>query len=49
MYIFDFGDEWRHLITVESIEPDAAKSATTYPTIIERHGDSIPQYPILDE
>jgi hypothetical protein len=42
VYLFDFGDEWWHDIAVEATDgqPDHRK----YPRIIERRGDSPPQY-----
>lgn len=45
MYIFDFGDEWRHEITLEAIEPNGVNPDTKYPAITESHGDPVPQYP----
>jgi len=46
-YLFDFGDEWWHEITVEEIDakPDKGK----YPRILEKHGKSPEQYPDMDE
>ena len=46
-YLFDFGDEWWHDITVEHVDgvPDKGK----YPRIVEKQGDSPPQYPDYDE
>ncbi|MHB1413854.1 MAG: plasmid pRiA4b ORF-3 family protein [Chloroflexota bacterium] len=46
LYIFDFGDEWRHDIRVEKADlpPDG-----DYPRIIEEHGEAPPQYPGMDE
>lgn len=46
-YLFDFGDEWWHIITVESVEEMAKKGK--YPCILEKHGASPPQYPDFDE
>jgi len=45
-YLFDFGDSWWHVITVEELggQPDKKK----YPRIIEIHGESPPQY-VYDE
>lgn len=42
LYLFDFGDEWLHWITVEKI--DAAPDDGKYPRILDRKGDSPPQY-----
>ncbi len=46
-YLFDFGDDWWHEITVEQIDgtPDDGK----YPRVVERRGESPPQYPDLEE
>jgi hypothetical protein len=46
-YCFDYGDEWWHCIEVESV--NAALERGGYPRILERHGDSPPQYPECDE
>jgi len=47
LYLFDFGDEWLHEITVERTDAPATKG--TYPRVVEKHGKSPPQYPDLDE
>lgn len=40
-YVFDFGDEWRVLLTLcEQIELDGG----TYPRVLEREGNAPPQY-----
>ena len=46
-YLFDFGDEWWHEITVESTESKADDQE--YPRILERNGESPEQYPDPDE
>ena len=46
-YLFDFGDEWWHEITVE--ETDAKAEKGQYPRVLERKGKSPPQYPDSDE
>ena len=46
-YLFDFGDEWWHEITLEEIQP--LKSGMRYPCVIESHGKSPAQYPDEDE
>ena len=46
-YIFDFGDDWRVLLTVKAIEP--AEDGAGYPLILGGKGDPPPQYPPLDE
>lgn len=46
-YLFDFGDEWWHEITVESVDLPAERGA--YPRILEAQGKSPPQYPESDE
>jgi hypothetical protein len=47
LYLFDFGDEWWHEITVEQTDAPAAKGK--YPRVVEKHGKSPPQYPDMDE
>ena len=42
-YLFDFGDEWWHEVTVEGVE--ALQAKVKYPRVIECRGDSPPQYP----
>jgi len=44
-YIFDFGDEWRVLLTLAEI--GTAEGAL--PRIVERRGEPPPQYPPFDE
>jgi hypothetical protein len=46
-YLFDFGDEWWHEVTVKSIEPE--KEGTKYPRIVKVQGESPPQYPEMEE
>jgi hypothetical protein len=46
-YLFDWGDEWRHTITVEQIDAEPEKGK--YPRVLEKHGKSPPQYPDYDE
>ena len=46
-YLFDFGDDWWHEITVEQI--DGPPDNGDYPRVIERRGDSPPQYPDIEE
>ena len=47
-YLFDYGDQWWHKLTVESLDgtPEPKKK---YPAIIESAGKSPPQYPDLDD
>lgn len=47
-YLFDFGDEWWHVITVgrTDVEPNPALQ---YPTIIASHGESPAQYEEYNE
>lgn len=42
LYLFDFGDEWLHWITVE--QTDGEPDNGDYPRILERKGESPPQY-----
>jgi hypothetical protein len=46
-YLFDFGDEWWHDITVEDLNAPAEPG--DYPRILERNGKSPPQYSNPDE
>jgi hypothetical protein len=46
-YLFDFGDSWWHIITVEDTEGKA--DDREYPRIIERKGKSPAQYEYPDE
>ena len=46
-YLFDFGDEWWHEITVE--KTDAPEERGKYPRIVDRKGKSPPQYPDYDD
>ncbi len=46
-YLFDFGDFWEHVITVEETEAPAEKGR--YPRILEKQGESPPQYPDPEE
>jgi hypothetical protein len=47
LYLFDFGDNWWHEITVEQTEAKPEKGK--YPRMLEKHGNSPPQYPNMDE
>ncbi len=46
-YWFDFGDDWWHAITVLSIEEPVR--AGEFPRVIDRKGDSPPQYPAYED
>ncbi len=46
-YLFDFGDEWLHEITLEKILDIFPKK--NYPVIIKKSGESPEQYPDFDE
>jgi hypothetical protein len=43
LYIFDFGDEWKHPITLLSIQEESPKGY--YPRIVDSQGKAPPQYP----
>jgi Plasmid pRiA4b ORF-3-like protein len=47
LYLFDFGDEWWHEVTVERI--DAAIEKGSYPRLVDQRGESPPQYSEVDE
>jgi hypothetical protein len=42
-FLFDYGDEWWHEITVE--KTDAPQETGKYPRVLEARGTSPPQYP----
>ncbi len=44
LYIFDFGDELRHIVTLEAIVPGGVEPGAGYPRIVEGRGDAPPQY-----
>ena len=44
LYIFDFGDELRHEIKLEAIQPNQRQPGANYPRITEQHGEAPPQY-----
>lgn len=46
-YEFDFGDEWMHQIEVMAVEP--APAVGEFPRLVERVGESPPQYSSLEE
>jgi hypothetical protein len=45
LYLFDFGDELRHLVKLEAVLAGGAKEGVSYPQITEWHGQAPPQYP----
>ena len=49
LYIFDFGDELRHIIRLEAVVPNGIEPDVEYPRITERHGANVPQYPDADD
>jgi hypothetical protein len=46
-YLFDFGDEWWHQITVEAVDAPVEKG--TYPQVLDHRGDSPAQYPDMED
>ena len=46
-YLFDFGDNWEHILTVEEIDGDPDNKK--YPRVLEKKGESPLQYPDLDD
>ena len=47
-YLFDFGDDWWHRITV--LDPDAPYDPNkSYPDVVKKKGDSPPQYEMWEE
>lgn len=49
LYIFDFGDDLRHLLQVEAVDKEGVEQGETYPRIFERHGENVPQYPSAEQ
>jgi len=47
-YLFDFGDEWWHIITVEQTKAEEAPEQQ-YPAVLARRGESPEQYPEYEE
>ncbi|OPZ85059.1 MAG: Plasmid pRiA4b ORF-3-like protein [bacterium ADurb.Bin429] len=47
-YLFDFGDEWWHIITVEQTKAEG-EPEQQYPAVIARRGESPEQYPEYEE
>ena len=43
-YLFDFGDEWWHILELEKIS-ELKQAGVKYPKIIEKKGESPDQYP----
>ena len=48
MYVFDFGDDLRHVVTLEAIAPGGVEVGASYPRITEQQGPNEPQYPSLE-
>ena len=46
-YLFDYGDEWWHEITVEAV--DAPQEKGKYPRVLNTRGASPPQYPDIED
>lgn len=44
LYLFDYGDELRHTVTVEAITKGGVEPRKKYPRIAERHGRRVRQY-----
>jgi hypothetical protein len=42
-YLFDYGDEWWHEITLKEVQP--LRGDVKYPQVVESRGDSPAQYP----
>ena len=47
-YLFDFGDEWWHVIEVLGVE-EKDTFGTGYPVVVEKRGEPAPQYPDIGE
>ena len=48
-YLFDFGDEWWHEITVEQTDTHRNRDSGKDPRVIEKRGESPRQYPEYEE
>jgi len=46
-YLFDYGDEWWHVVELVKIE-ECSESSTNYPRVVEKRGQSPPQYPDME-
>ncbi len=44
-YLFDYGDEWWHTITLRKTEEISSTESRKYPKIVETHGKAPSQYP----
>ncbi|HXT35243.1 MAG TPA: plasmid pRiA4b ORF-3 family protein [Chloroflexota bacterium] len=49
LYLFDFGDDLRHLVKVEAIVQGGVEAGVMYPRITEREGENEPQYDIEED
>lgn len=47
-YLFDYGDEWWHVVELVKIE-ERQESDANYPRVVEKRGQSPPQYPEPEE
>lgn len=47
LYLFDFGDEWWHIVTVEGFQPKDGR--VKYPKVVDKRGNSPPQYEFDDD
>jgi tetratricopeptide (TPR) repeat protein len=47
LYVFDFGDQWEHTITLVNIKEE--KPTGDYPRVTDSKGEAPPQYPDYDE
>ena len=47
LYIFDFGDDWEHPITLTGIRQEAARGQ--FPRIVKSKGEAPPQYRTKEE
>jgi hypothetical protein len=47
-YLFDFGDSWWHELTVEQVQ-QPVEARRRYPFVLEKYGNSPPQYPPAEE
>ncbi len=49
LYIFDFGDELRHTVTLEAIVRNGILGGEEYPRVTERQGENVAQYSTAED
>lgn len=49
LYLFDFGDELRHVVKVEAIVQGGVEAGVIYPRVTAREGENEPQYDLEED